>query len=37
LPAQAKPLVDNAHNNCERLIALINDILDIDKLESGRA
>lgn len=36
IPAQAKILVDIAHNNCERLVRLINDILDIEKIESGK-
>lgn len=36
LPASAQGLVDIAKNNCERLIRLINDILDTEKLESGK-
>jgi len=36
LPPQVKPLVDIALNNCERLGRLINDILDIEKIESGK-
>ncbi len=36
LPATASRLLEIAHNNCERLILLINDILDIDKLASGQ-
>ncbi len=36
LPTKVKGLIDIAHNNCERLILLINDILDIDKIASGQ-
>ena len=36
LPEAAKTLVDIAKNNCERLIRLINDILDNEKIESGK-
>ena len=36
LAPQVKGLVDIAHRNAERLIALVNDILDIDKVESGQ-
>ena len=36
LPKQAKDLVRIAHNNSERLVRLINDILDIEKIESGK-
>ncbi|MET3131294.1 signal transduction histidine kinase [Oxalobacteraceae bacterium GrIS 1.11] len=35
LPAQASMLVDIAHKNSERLVRLIDDILDIEKIESG--
>lgn len=33
---QARTLVDIARKNSERLVRLINDILDIEKIESGR-
>jgi PAS domain S-box-containing protein len=36
LPEKAARLVDLAYRNCERLIALVNDILDIDKIGSGQ-
>lgn len=36
LPAKAKSMVDIANKNSERLIRLINDILDIEKIESGK-
>ncbi len=36
LPATAKPLVDIAHKNSERLILLVNDILDMEKIEAGK-
>ncbi|HET8773366.1 MAG TPA: PAS domain S-box protein [Thermoanaerobaculia bacterium] len=36
LPADAVPMVTVAERNSLRLIALINDILDFDKLESGK-
>jgi CheY-like chemotaxis protein len=31
-----KTLLDIANNNCERLIPLVNDILDLDKMASGK-
>lgn len=33
---KAARLVSIAHSNCERLVRLINDILDIEKIESGK-
>ena len=36
LPDKLKHLIDIAHKNCERLILLINDILDMEKIESGQ-
>lgn len=36
LPEQARKLIGIAHNNCERLILLINDILDMEKVEAGK-
>ena len=36
LPAAATRLLVIAHSNSERLVRLINDILDVEKLESGK-
>ncbi|EGF89576.1 sensory box protein [Asticcacaulis biprosthecium C19] len=36
LPETAGRMVDLAHRNSERLLGLVNDILDIDKLTSGQ-
>ena len=36
LPVQAKPLVDIAYKNCQRLVTLINDILDMEKIAAGK-
>jgi len=35
MPRSASRLLEIAHTNCERLIVLINDILDIDKIAAG--
>lgn len=35
MPERAKSLLQIAKNNCERLVLLINDLLDSDKIESG--
>ncbi len=34
-PTEMKAMIDIAHSNSERLVRLINDILDIEKIESG--
>ncbi len=36
LPSKAGRLIDIAKLNCERLVRLINDILDLEKAESGK-
>lgn len=36
LPATLKPMFDIAYNNSDRVIRLINDILDIEKISSGK-
>ncbi len=35
LPPMAVKLVEVANKNCDRLVRLINDILDVEKIESG--
>lgn len=36
IPDRAKNMIDIAYKNSERLVRLINDILDIEKIESGK-
>ncbi len=35
VPEQAREMINIAHNNSERLVRLINDILDMEKIEAG--
>ena len=36
LPDKAQEMIGVAHRNAERLIALVNDLLDLEKLQSGK-
>ncbi|MGI9590972.1 MAG: ATP-binding protein [Myxococcota bacterium] len=36
LPVEAQEMVGTAKRNCDRLVRLINDVLDIEKIEAGR-
>jgi len=35
LPEDAKELIEIAHRHCERLVRMVNDMLDVEKVESG--
>lgn len=36
LPDKAKRMVELAHNNTERLVLLVNDLLDMEKIQAGK-
>jgi PAS domain S-box-containing protein len=36
ISTQARSMIDIAYNNCDRLVRLINDILDVEKIEAGK-
>lgn len=36
ISVQARAMIDIAYNNCDRLVRLINDILDVEKIEAGK-
>ncbi len=36
MSVQARAMIDIAYNNCDRLVRLINDILDVEKIEAGK-
>ena len=35
LPSDAKPVLETAQRSCQRLVRLVNDVLDIEKIEAG--
>ncbi len=35
LPAASKPVLETAQRSCHRLVRLVNDVLDIEKIEAG--
>ena len=36
LPEKTRTLLSTAHKNCDRLVLLVNDILDLSRIESGK-
>lgn len=36
LPAKTRTMINIANESCERLVTLVNDILDVEKIESGK-
>ncbi len=36
MPDKAKRMIELAHNNTERLILLVNDLLDVEKIQAGK-
>lgn len=36
ISTQARSMIEIAYNNCDRLVRLINDILDVEKIEAGK-
>jgi len=36
MPREAQQLIEIAHNNCQRLVSLVNNILDMEKIEAGK-
>lgn len=36
ISTQARSMIEIAYNNCDRLVRLINDILDVERMEAGK-